>query len=299
MLSHAGRYRLQHSVFTDSRKHLFRLFLVLAPQRGFETLLNAFPTVLNNGLALCLELIALADDRNLSLIKDVLFTGSSQKAHTDQRDDLLLRLRQLTNVLLFKLDSRDNGMVVSDLCIVGHTPDVGIVLETVKNRQFPTYDGDDLTSRTFHVIGNELTVRSRICQELLFIERLHQLKSLLRSKAEIAVGFSLQGGQIVEFRRICRLRFLADRRNDGLFFITSRRNGLCLIFGFDLLHVSRQAVLFHMDVEILLFAESGDLAFTLDQHCQSRCLNTPDYQPLVIESGEKPGAVDTDNPICL
>ena len=54
-----------------------------------------------------------------------------------------------------------------------------------------------------------------------------------------------------------------------------------------------------MDVEILLFAEGGDLAFTLDQHCQSRCLNTPDYQPLVVERGEKPGAVDTDNPICL
>ena len=80
----------------------------------------------------------------------------------------------------------------------------------------------------------------------LAIERLNEIKRLLCHKAEIAVCLTLQGGQIVELRRIDRLRFLADRRNDGLFFITSRRNGLCLFFGFDLFHVGYQTVPLNM-----------------------------------------------------
>ena len=299
MFGHAGSHRLQHSIFADSRKYLFRLFFFLPTQRGFETLLNTFPPVLNNSLPLCLELIALTDDRNLGFVKDVLFTGSCQKAHTNQRHDLLLRLRKLGDVLLFKLDSGNNGMVVSDLRIVGHAPNIGIMSQTVKNRQFPTNDGDDLTGSSLHVIGDELAVCTGIGQELLFIESLYQFKRLLRGKAEISVCFSLQGSQIVELRRVCRLRFLADRRNDGLLFITSRRNGLRLIFGFDLFHVSRQAVLLHMDIEILLFAEIGYSPVALHQHCQSGSLHTPDYQPFIIKSGEKPGAINPDNPICL
>ena len=190
-------------------------------------------------------------------------------------------------------------MVVSDLCIVGDPLDVGIVLHAVENRHFPTDNADDLTRCAFHIIRDELTVCSGIGQELLFIERLHQLKCLLCREAVIAVCLTLQGGQIVELRRIDRLLLTLERRNDGLLFIASRRNRICLVFGFDLLHVSRQPVLLDMEIEVFLLVEGGDLAFALYQHCQSGSLNTTNHELFLIERSEKPGAVDTDNPISL
>ena len=229
----------------------------------------------------------------------MLLAGSSQEAHTHKAQNLLLRLRQLRDVLLLKLDSGNDSMVVSDLCVVDDPFHIGIVPDAVENRHFPTDDVNDLTGSTFHVIRNELTVCTRIGQEFLFIERLNEIKRLLCREAEIAVCLTLQGGQIVELRRIDRLRFLADRRNDGLLFITSRRNGLCLFFGFDLFHVGYQTVPLNMDIEILFLMEGSDLAFALYQHCKRRCLNTPDYQLFLVERREQPGAVDTDNPVSL
>ena len=190
-------------------------------------------------------------------------------------------------------------MMVSDLCVVGDSLDVRLMLHAVKNRHFPTDNVDDLTRCAFHIIRDELTVCSGIGQELLFIERLHQLKCLLCREAVIAVCLTLQGGQIVELRRIDRLRLTLERRNDGLLFIASRRNRFCLVFGFDLLHISRQTVLLDMDIEVFLLVESGDLAFTLYQHCQRRCLNTTYHELFLIERSEQPCAVDTDNPVSL
>ena len=190
-------------------------------------------------------------------------------------------------------------MMVSDFCIVGDPLDVGSMAHAVKNRHFPIDNADDLTGCAFHVICDELTVCSGIGQELLFIEGLYQLKRLLRREAVIAVCLTLQGGQIVELRRIDRLRLTLERRNDGLLFIASRRNRFCLVFGFDLLHVSRQTVILDMDIEVFLFVEGSDLAFTLHEHCQSRSLNTTYHETLLIECSEQPGAVNTDNPVSL
>ena len=229
MLRHAGRNTFQHSIFADRRKLLFRLILVLACKRSSETLLDVLPAVLRNGLALGFELIALTENGDLRLIVDILLTGSSQKPHTDQREDFLLGLRQLRDVLLFKLDGGDNGVMIRDLGVVGHTPDVRLMGEFSKHRQFPADNGDDLMGGSFHIIGDKLAVRAGIGQQLLFIEGLHEIERLLSGKAEIAVCLPLQGGQIVELRGIDRLRLSPDRRNDGLLFITSRRDGLCLI----------------------------------------------------------------------
>ncbi len=54
-----------------------------------------------------------------------------------------------------------------------------------------------------------------------------------------------------------------------------------------------------MDIEILLFAESGNLSVALDQHGKRRGLDTPNHQLFVMQSGKKPRPIDSDNPVCL
>ena len=229
----------------------------------------------------------------------MLLTDSAQKAHGDKPDDFLLRLRQLAEILLFKLDGGYNGMMVSDLGVVGNSPDVRLVDAAFKERQLAGDNADHLTGSALHILSDELTVRSGIGKQLFLIEGLHQIERLLGGKAIVAVDFPLQGGQIIELRRVDRLRLLLERRNDGLLFIASRRNRLRLVFSFDLFHVRCQAVFADMDIEVFLLVEGCDFAFTLHQHCQRRRLDAPDHQLLMIECREQPCAVDADNPICL
>ena len=213
----------------------------------------------------------------------MLLTGSAQKAHGDKPDDFLLRLRQLAEILLFKLDGGDNGMMVSDLGVVGNSPDVRLMGDAPEERQLAGDNADHLTGGALHILSDELTVRSGIGKQLFLIEGLHQIERLLGGKAIVAVGFPLQGGQIIELWRVDRLRLLLERINDGLLFIASRRNRLRLVFGFDLFQIRRQVVFADMDIEVFLLVEGGNFAFTLHQHCQRRRLDAPDHQLFMIE----------------
>ena len=84
-------------------------------------------------------------------------------------------------------------MVIRDLCIVGDTPNIRLMLDSGKNRQLSTNSFYHLTDGICHVIRDKLTVGAWIGQELLFIQALHQLKGLLRREAVISVCFTLQG----------------------------------------------------------------------------------------------------------
>ena len=213
----------------------------------------------------------------------MLLTGSAQKAHGNKPDDFLLRLRQLAEILLFKLDGGDNGMMVSDLGVVGNSPDVRLMGDALEERQLAGDNADHLTGGALHILSDELTVRSGIGKQLFLIEGLHQIERLLGGKAIVAVGFPLQGGKIIESRRVDRLRLFFERRNDGLLFIASRRDRLRFLFGFDLFQVRCQVVFADMDIEVFLLVEGGDFAFTLHQHCQRRRLDAPDHQLFMIE----------------
>ena len=190
-------------------------------------------------------------------------------------------------------------MVICDLAVVGYAGNVRRNRNAGEKRKLAADDGNDLTGGVLHIVRDKLAVRARIGQELLFVECLYEIERLLGSEAVVAVRLALQGGQIIELRRVDRLRFLPERRNDGLLFLASRRNSFCFLFGFDLFQIGSQIALADVDVEILLLLERGDFPVALHQHCKGRRLNAPDHQLLVIERGEKAGAVDTDNPVCL
>ena len=110
----------------------------------------------------------------------MLLSGGGQKTHGNEPNAFLLGFRQLRDVLLLKLDSGNDSMVVSDLCVVDDPFHIGIVPDAVENRHLPTDDVNDLTGSAFHVICDELTVGTGIGQEFLFIERLNEIKRLLR-----------------------------------------------------------------------------------------------------------------------
>ena len=190
-------------------------------------------------------------------------------------------------------------MVICDLAVVGHAGNVRSDQNTGEKRKLAADDRNDLTGSVLHIIRDELTVRARIGQELFFVERLNEIECLLGGEAVVSVSLALQGGQIVELRRIDGFRLPLERRNDGLLFLASRRNSFCFLFGFDLFQIGGQIALADVDVEILLLLECGDFPVTLHQHCKGRRLDAPDHQLFVIERGEKAGAVDTDNPVCL
>ena len=299
MFGDAGIDRRENILLIQRWQRALRLVLFLALECFLEAALNGFPSILHDRFALCLELVTLTGERDRSLIIDVLLTGSAQKAHGDKPDNFLLRLRQLGEVLIFKLDGGDNGMMVSDLGVVGNSPDVRLMGNALEERQLAGDNADHLTGGALHILSDELTVRSGIGKQLFLIEGLHQIERLLGGKAIVAVGFPLQGGKIIEPRRVDRLCLLLKRRNDGLLFVASRRNRLRLIFCFDILQFRRQVVFADMDIEVFLLVESGDFAFSLHQHCQRRRLDAPDHQLLMIERREQPCTVDPNNPVRL
>ena len=255
MLGNAGIDRRENILLIQRRQRAFRLVLFLALERFLEAALNRLPSILYDRFAFCLELEPLTGERDRSLIIDVLLTGSAQKAHGDKPDDFLLRLRQLAEILLFKLDGGDNGMMVSDLGVVGNSPDVRLMGDALKERQLAGDNADHLMGGALHILSDELTVRSGIGKQLFLIEGLHQIERLLGGKAVVAVGFPLQGGQIIEPRRVDRLRLFFERRNDGLLFIASRRDRLRFLFGFDLFQVRCQVLFADMDIEVFLLVE--------------------------------------------
>ena len=299
MFGDAGRHTIQHIALTDFGQGLHGIVFFLRLEGSLEQLFDGFPSVLNDGLPLGFELVALAGERDLRFRIGVLLAGCTQKAHPDKIEDFLFRLRESGNILLFKLDGRKNGVVICDLAVVGYAGNVRSDRNAGEKRKLAADDRNDLAGSVLHIIRDELAVCARIGQELLFVERLNEIKRLLGGEAVVSVCLSLQGGQIVELRRIDRLRFLPERRNDGLLFLASRRNSFRFLFGFDLFQISDQIALADVDVEILFLLERGDFTVALHQHCKGRRLDAPDYQLFVIKRGEQAGAVDADDPVRL
>jgi len=120
----AGGHTIQNIALMDFGQGLYRIVRFLRLEGCLEQLFNGFPAVLNNGLALGFELVALAGERDLRFCVGVLLAGRTQKAHPDKIEDFLLRLRKRGNLLLFKLDGRENGMVIRDLAVVGYAGNV-------------------------------------------------------------------------------------------------------------------------------------------------------------------------------
>ena len=197
MFRNTGGHAIQNIALVDFGQGLHGIVLFLCLEGCLEQLFDGFPAVLNNGLTLGFERIAFAGERDLRFCVGVLLAGRTQKAHPDKIEDFLFRLRESGNILLFKLDGRENGVVIRDLAVVGYAGNVRSDRNAGEKRKLAADDRNDLTGSVLHIIRDELTVRARIGQELLFVECLDKIKRLLGSEAVISVCLALQGGQII------------------------------------------------------------------------------------------------------
>ena len=169
MFGDAGGHTIQNIALMDFGQGLHGIVLFLRLEGSLEQLFDGFPSVLNDGLALGFELVALAGERDLRFRVGVLLAGRTQKAHPDKVEDFLLRLRERGNILLFELNGRENGVVIRDLAVVGYAGNVRSNRNAGERRELAADDRNDLTGSVLHIVRDELTVRARISQELLFV----------------------------------------------------------------------------------------------------------------------------------
>ena len=171
---------------------------------------------------MCIRASPQSEQKILNLVGMRLLCATGEK-HTYAETQILLScdclLYTSENILLFKLDGRENGMVICDLAVVGYAGNVRSNRNVGEKRKLAADDGNDLTGSVLHIIRDELTVRARIGQELLFVKCLNEIERLLGSEAVVSVCLALQGGQIIELRRIDGFRHPLERRNDGLLFL--------------------------------------------------------------------------------
>ena len=164
MFRNAGGHTIQNITLMDFGQGLHGIVLFLRLEGSLEQLFDGFPSVLNDGPTLGFELVALAGERDLRFCVGVLLAGRTQKAHPDKIEDFLLRLRKRRNILLFKLDGREDGMVICDLAVVGYAGNVRSDRNVGEKRKLAADNRNDLTGSVLHIIRDELTVRARIGQ---------------------------------------------------------------------------------------------------------------------------------------
>ena len=156
---------------------------------------------------------------------------------------------------------------------------------------------DHAGSRFCHVGGQIPAVRAGIGQQLLFVEALGVVEGLLRRVSELAVCLTLQGGKVIELRRLFLLLLLRDRGTGddrtlahGRCLFRLRRIGKLLRHRLGSIQCQAQQMIFFL-------VEQCDLCVTLRQHCQRGRLNTAHIQGAVIEDGKKACGIDPHQPI--
>ena len=170
------------------------------------------------------------------------------------------------------------------------------VCAAIKGRQL-CRQVDHTGGRFRHIGGQIPAVRAGIGQQLFVVEALGVVKGLLRRVAKQPVCLTLQGGEVIELRRLFLLLLLRDgSTDDGRALAHGRRLLRLRRIGESLRHRlragQRQA---HM--MILLLLEQRDLRVPRRQQGQGGRLDAAHIQGAVVENGEKAGGVDPHQPV--
>ena len=184
-----------------------RLFL----QEGTENAVDFPPAFGENTLAFCGEGITAAIKSCRDRLIHIRLRRCTQQLAADQEKQIALAQGQSFDIHFFNLHRRDNGVVVGYVLVGNH----GLhqrkeVAAAIKGRQLCRQV--DHAGRRFRHIGGQIpTVCAGIGQQLLFVEALGVVKGLLRRVSEQAVCLPLQGGEIIELRRLFLLLLFRDR----------------------------------------------------------------------------------------
>ena len=223
----------------------------------------------------------------------------AQQLTEHKGQQFLFPLGQPVKTFLHKFHRWDNGVVVTHLFAVQHPAKLRREVKPRRKGKQRPQAGHKAFCRWQHIIGQILAVGAGIGQQLLFIELLGIVKGLLGGKSKQTVCLPLQGGEVIEARRLLRLFLPCYRHTNSLRHFTGgfqRLGVVCASHAFTgRLHAARR----NLDDVVFLFLEAADLGLPVNQHFEGRRLDTAHGQGLVVEDGEKSCRIDPHQPICL
>ena len=313
----------------------FRLAAIFGLQRGQRfAILRIF---LNDGAAINFEPARRRQHfpfglelmlRDLAIPRrDIEFRRREKHGNEAARDHVVNFRFRVIEVLRFRR-RRDDGEVIADLGVVEDAfvrPDPIVLQRLFRVRlKRPGKVSQSLASDRQIIFRQGARIRSRIGQHLvLFVERLRDLQGALGGKTETAVRFALQRRQIVEPRRDLRagLLLLGDARDR----VPLARRQHCFrrgpvpdAIGAIVLVVALLEIRpligpfvlalrdpeFRNDAPITARLEIADLQLAFVNDRERRRLHAPDRGDVAGPRtehalGDRPGAVDADEPIAF
>ena len=216
-----------------------------------------------------------------------------EQAPRHQLQNLIFPQGQSFQIGVSGADGGNDGVVVADHFTVA---DLGCVdfLRHV-HAAYGTGRSDMSGNAEFHIVGQIPAVRPGIGAELLFVESLQIVQRLLRGVTQDAVRVPLEGGQIIERRRLFGFLFALDTYDSSLI-LTSSQNKFG---GASVRHSFRHGGEAAIELDgVERFRDKGrDLRLPLDQQRQRGRHDPPDVQRPSVEQGEIPGGVDAHQPV--
>ena len=266
-------------------------------QRGVPLFLREIPLPAGNegGFALGGELGTAALQRNCGFRIAVCIADRPEKLPRHKAQNLALSQRQDGGIRLARAGGGENGMVVADLAAVADL----FFVHALRCGGFADGGGNGhkLRHRGFQIVGEKAAVRAGIGAELLFIEGLQIVKRLLGGIAEAAVGFSLEGGQVIEPGRFLRFLRALHRLDRDRLTGAGGGKGVRLRFLFELFgHGGKIAAAKIYRVKGFR-AERPDLRLPLDDERQRGRHDAPHVEGAVVQHRKEPCGVDAHQPV--
>ena len=229
MLGDRGRHILKGLALGEVRQHaaafgILRLFL----QGGTEDALYLTPALGQNTLALRREGMATAIEGGRDGLIIIRTCRCTQQLAAYQQEQIALAHRQGPHIRLFNLHCGDDGVMVGYILVRYHELHQGEEAAAPIEGRRLRRQVDHTGGRFRHVSGEIPAIRSRIGQQLLFVEALGVVEGLLRRVPENAVCLPLQGGQVIELRGLFLFLLPCDGSTHGLSVLASDLYLLCL-----------------------------------------------------------------------
>ena len=276
MLGDGGGDRLKNLPLRQDRKDVLSIFILrLVLQGGTEHLLDGPPALGKHLLSLCRKSVSTTLKGGRDRLIHERLRRRTQQFAANQQKDIALAHRQRRHIRLFQFQGGNQGMVVGYLLVVHQRQNIGEKLRAGVKGRHPRRQMQNHGGSLRHVARQIPAVRAGIGQQLLFIERLGVVQSLLGRVAEYPVCLPLQGGQVVQFGRLLRLFLPHQGYTHGPLPVTGVPDGLGVLRGNNAVADRIDSLQRQPHMMVFLLAEQDDLTVPVGQHRQGGRLHPP------------------------
>ena len=195
-------------------KELHGVFLFLLISKQLQAIRPDFlPSFLQNDPSLCVKGSTLTKQDTIRFLYPFGTAHSTKQPRNNKNEDFSFSGRKCLQVGICYRFCRQNGVVVADLAAVDYHRKI-VSIHHIGKRQNPRKTLEQCWQAAFHLLGQEVTVRSGVGQQLLFIQSLCIIQSLLGGISQESIRLPLQQGQIKEFWRFFFFLFVYHRLHD-------------------------------------------------------------------------------------